>query len=274
MSFVFPKYKRPLTAKAKWYLEQYPNVNEAFNRAKFDDNDTISSLCDQGVDINFDVNAPNKHNMFHWSVTAHGSCNPYFLKLMFMKGRTDIRTDGQNVFEMSCAFGDSRHINVFMCNQDEYKFDVFLGMRSAVMHRNRDNLHHLLIFKKPTKDEVSELWDLVCTGFSATVPLILYFDEFFGCTITKEKLIESMPQHFYETSITLIVLYLGVKGNEPFKIDVNLVQLILTGTDDRLLKLNYLNNKGFEVEEFENIKNTPENELPKASMRRYYVNTM
>ena len=265
----FPKFKRPLTKKAKWYLEQHSSVNDAFNFARFEDRATLNSLYDAGVNINCDIDAPNKLNMFNWSITAHGACNPYFLELMFKYGRKDIETDGQKVFEMACAYGDTRHIEIFMSRQKEYEWDLYECMKSAVMRGNVSNLHHLLLYKQPTKEEKCELWDYECGNFSANTKMLLYMYQFWGCdTITKEKLTEIIPRHFCDVLIFFVRLYL--EKNEPFTITTDIVQNILGSTDDRMIKLQYLIEKGFEVEQYDNIKNTPEEELPKPSKRRYY----
>lgn len=261
--------KRPniITDKAKFYLDKYPEVNEAFNHAKTEDRSTLESIYRQGVDINYDLNAPNKLNMFNWSITAHQVCSPYFLEAMFNYGRKDIATDGQHVFEHACRFGDSRHIAIFMKHRDTYKIDIFQGMRSAVSGRNRDNLHYLTLYKRLSKEEVSILWDLAC-GFSCTVPVLLYMSEWVGCIVTKEKLIEHMPTLFFESFSVFVSLYLFSKG-EPFEIEKDMVNKIIKGTDDRILKLHFLEGAGFKVENFEEIKNTPEKDLPKASCSRY-----
>jgi len=263
------KIPKPLTPKAKWYIDRYPDINKAFNEARCEDPYTLNSLYAEGVDINYDISASNKCNMFNCSITAHTVCNPYFLELMFKHRRKDIYTDGQKVFEMACAFGDAHHIAIFVKYRDEYKIDIILGMRSAVSHRNRDNLHHLLIYQSPKKEEISELWDIAC-GFSSDVPMLLYMIKFFECTITEEKLIECMPYNFYETFTVLINLYL--REGKPFNITTEILQNILKGTNDRMIKLDFLSEKGFEIEYLENIKNTDENELPKPSMSRYYTN--
>ena len=261
--------KRPniITDKAKFYLDKYPNVNEAFSHAKTEDRVTLESIYRQGVDINYDLDAPNKMNMFNWSITAHEVCSPYFLEAMFNYGRKDIATDGQKVFEFACRFGDSRHIAIFMKYRDTYKIDIFQGMRSAVSGRNRDNLHYLTLYKRLSKEEVSILWDLAC-GFSCTVPVLLYMSEWIGCIVTKEKLIEHIPTLFFESFSVFVSLYLFSK-EEPFEIEKDLVDKIIKGTDDRILKLHFLEGAGFKVENFEEIVGTPEKDLPKASCSRY-----
>lgn len=261
--------KRPniITDKAKFYLDKYPNVNDAFNHAKTEDRVTLESIYRQGVDINYDLDAPNKLNMFNWSITAHKVCSPYFLEMMFKYSRKDIATDGQKVFEFACEFGDSRHIAIFIKYKDTYKIDIFQGMRSAVLGRNRDNLHHLIIYERPSKKEVSILWDLAC-GFSCTVPMLMYMTEWFGCIVTKEQLMERMPYLFFDEFGLFVSLYLYNKG-EVFEIEKDMVDKIIKGTDDRILKLNFLEGAGFKVENFEEVVGTPEKDLPKASCRRY-----
>lgn len=261
--------KRPniITDKAKFYLDKYPNVNEAFNHAKTEDRSTLESIYKQGVDINYDLNAPNKLNMFNWSITAHEVCSPHFLEMMFKYGRKDIATDGQKVFEFACGFADSRHIDIFMKYKDTYKIDIFQGMRFAVLYRNRNNLHHLLIYERPSKEEVKILWDIVC-GFSCTVPMLVYMSEWLGCIVTKEKLVESAPYLFFESFSVLVSLYFFSKG-EPFGIEKDTVDKIIKGTDDRIPKLHFLEGAGFKVENFEEIVGTPEKDLPKASCSRY-----
>jgi hypothetical protein len=269
------KRKRPPTPKAKWYIEQYPDINEAFSHAKCEDRSTLESIYYQGVDINYDVETANKRNMFYCAVTAHGACDPHFLKMMFLHGRMDIKTDGQHVFEMVCAFGDTRHVSVFMSYHDEYKWNIFEGMRSAVLHGNRDNLHHLRIYidlYRPSDDDAAKLWNLANDGLFSRVPMLLYFITFFGCTITKERLVECMPDHFFETFTLLTNLYLC--KNEPFVISVEIVDKIIKGTDDRVYNLKFLKEKGFEIEGFEEIKNTSDKDLPKPSCTRYYTKSM
>lgn len=265
------KIKRQPTDKAKWYMNQYSNINEAFKEARFEGKSTLDSIYREGVDINFDVDIPNKLNMFHCSVTAHGACDPYFLELMFKHGRKDLISDGQNVFEMACAYGDTRHVDVFAKKQEKYKWDLFKCMKATIIWRsNISNLHHLCLYYQPSKEQINELWDSACGGFSSDKDMLLYMYQFFECVrITKEKLIDVMPHHFIETLIVLVCVYLG-EENKPFMITTDLVQKILQGTNDRMVKLAFLNEKGFEIEYYDNIKMTPETELPKASCRRFY----
>lgn len=254
-----------ITDKAKLYLDKYPDVNEAFNNAKTEDKDTLKLIYKQGVDINYDLNAPYNINMFNWSILGDEVCNPYFLEAMFKYGRKDIAIYAQKVFESACAFADSRHIAIFMKYSDTYKINIFGGMKSAASIGNKDNLHHLMLYKRPSEEEISKLWDSACRVPSRAY-MLLYMSEWFGCTITKEKLIENMPYIFFDALAVLIKIYLVNKG-EPFEIKKDMVDKIIEFTDDRIHKLELLDVYGFKVENFEEIKNTSKN-LPEAILSR------
>jgi hypothetical protein len=255
-----------ITDKAKLYLDKYPDVNEAFNNAKSEDRDTLKSIYKQGVDINYDLNVP--YNMFNWSIIGNEVCSPYFLETMFKYGRKDIAIYAQKVFESACTSADSRHIAIFMKHKDTYKIDIFRGMRSALSSGNKDNLHHLMLYKRPSKEEISELWDSACRVPSRAY-MLLYMSEWFGCTITKEKLIENMPYIFFDVLAVLIKIYL-VNNGEPFEIKKDIVDKIIKFTDDRINKLELLDVYGFKVENFEEIKNTSKN-LPEPILSRCSV---
>ena len=254
-----------ITDKAKLYLDKYPNVNEAFNNAKTEDRDTLKSIYKQGVDINYDLDAPYMVNMFNWSIFGNEVCSPCFLEAMFKYGRKDIAIYAQKVFESACAFADSRHIAIFMKHRDIYKIDIFRGMRSALLSGNKDNLHHLMLYKRPSKKEISELWDSACRVPSRAC-MLLYMSEWFGCTITKEKLIENIPYIFFDALAVLTKIYL-VNNGEPFEINKDMVDEIIKFTDDRIHKLELLDACGFKVENLEEIKNSSKN-LPKSILGR------
>lgn len=273
--------KKPPTDKAKLYLNKYPTVNEAFAHARCEDRETLQSIFNEGVDINFDAN--KKINMFSWAITAHGACDPYFLELMYMHGRKDIKENVQEVFDFACGFGHSRHINVFMKHRDEYPLDIFRGMKGAVVHRNRDNLHHLLIYMHPNSEQIQELWKIAYNGFSSSPPLLLYMATFFGSRIDREAFIESLPKHFYDTLYTLMKIYL--MDNKPFEIGSLLdetaesgfsvtIDNILRGTDDGIQKLKLLHDNGFEIFGYNAIMDADPSALPKPTSRRYYTNSM
>jgi hypothetical protein len=253
--------KIPPTWKAQWYLDKYSDVNEAFNKAKWEDGDTLRSIYDQG---GVDVNAPNKLNMFNWSITAHGVCDPYFLELMFKHNREDIKTDGQKVFEAACEYGDTRHIEVFMKRHNEYKWDLFKGMKSTIGRDNRNNFHHLLMYKGLSDEEVTEIWNRACGEYISGVKIFEYMVCFYNCIVTKEQLIQCMIYHFCDTLIPILKTYL--KSNEPFNLDKDLIEEILTKTNDRIYKLEMLNKFGFKVDNLEEIKSR---NLSKASINRW-----
>jgi len=59
-------------------------------------------------------------------------------------------------------------------------------------------------------------------------------------TTEEEKLIETIQHHFCDVLIVLIWLYL--EKNEPFTITTEIVQNIIQGIDDRMIKLKYYDN--------------------------------
>jgi len=185
-----------------------------------------------------------------------------------MFGREDIKTDGQHVFEMCCAFGDTRHIEVFMKRYHQYQWDIFRGMRYAVLHNNITNLHHLTMYHTPNNDELEILWDLATGGFLGGTRVSIYLMHMFEVKIKKEKLSEKIKNYFIDMLEIMLESYLK-QGGEPFKITKEMVDEILKGTDDRLYKLDLLHSMGFEVEGLEEIKKIDEKDLPKSSARRY-----
>ena len=303
-------YKKPLTEKAKMYINKYPSINEAFSRAKYEDSETLESIYNEGVDINFDVNVPNGMNMFRCSINAHGVCDPHFLKMMFTHGRMDIKTDGQHVFEMVCGYGDVRHIEVFMDHYDEtgagsgndfqetssvdgvsnhegfksnidyfksasgFKWDIFAGMDKAVMTDNRTNFHHLMMYYAPLSvTELEKLWDRASGSYIHGTKTLIYMMHFLNCTITEEKVLNSIINHFIDALAVILHVYLR-DGGKPFKIAKDVVDKILSGTSDRMHKLALLSKNGFEIEGYEEIKNVDEATLPRPSCSRYVTFAM
>lgn len=266
------KYKRPPTPKAKLYLDKYPTVNEAFNRAKWEDSQTLNAIYDEGVDINYDVDAPNKLNMFSWSITAHGACDPHFLELMFTHDRSDIDCDGQKVFESACKWGDPRHIEIFMKRFRKYQWNLFEGMKSAIQQDNRTNLHHLLMYITPSDEERDKMWELATDEFISGTKTLTYMVRFFGYDISRDTLTSSIVHHFGNTLSIVIALYLIT--DTPFKITRDTIKKLLLSTHDRMYKLDILNEYGFEIEDYEKIKAEGETTLPKPSKTMYYSTTM
>lgn len=264
------KLKMPITAKAKLFLDSNPTPNEAFDKAKWEDRQTIACIFNEGVDINYDVDKPNKLNMFNWSITAHGACDPYFLELMFKHGRSDIPTDGQKVFEAACEWGDSRHIEVFMKYDTKYRWNLFEGIKKSIRQDNVVNLHHLLMYHaRITEEERLEMWNLATGNFIHGTRTLVYMVGFYGCNVSKETLMGSILNHFGDT--LGIIIYVYLKTDKPFKITSDIVEIVLRRTHDRLYKLALLNGYGFEVEGYEKIKAEGEANLPKPEMTMYYT---
>lgn len=261
------KGKRPLTKKAKMYIDGAKSINEAFNDAKCEDFATLNSIYNEGVDINFDVDAQNEMNMFKWSITGHNVCSPDFLELMFTKGRSDIPKLGQHLFESACERGDPRHIEVFMKRNEEYKWNLFEGMKSAVNGDNRTNFHHLLMYENLDDFQTDELWNRACGDYIHGYQVMLYMNFYFNCTVSQERMSSCIVLRFNDTLHAMMTLYL--KDNKPFKIDNDMVLKILGSTEDRISKLKLLDKYGFEIEGLEKILATDENDLPKPSCRRY-----
>lgn len=202
--------------------------------------------------------------MFNWSVTAPGACDPYFLECMFEYGRRDISADGQRVFETICAYGDPRHIEVFMKRHKEHNWNLFKGMKSAVNQDNRTNFHHLLMYVSVSGEEISKLWNVACGEYRHGTEVFTYMQYFYKCEITKEQLIKCIIHRFHDTLEPLIKQYL--QSNEPFDIDKNIVNKIIKTTEDRLDELELLNNLGFKIKGYQEIKDA---KLPRASTTRY-----
>lgn len=267
----FLKYLRkakPISSKAKIYIDKAnSDINDAFSSAKFDDNETIKCIYSQGVDINFDVDSPNNLDMFSWCVTAHGACNPYFIELLFRFEREDIDKKGQDVFNMSCAYGDTRHIDVFMKRYSIYKWNIFNGLRQTVMHNNLSNLRHLTMYYMPTDEEIKELFRLAY-DFGGYPQIILYLYYNYNIKINKEMLLDVMINQFIDTLHIMIALYIE-QGESPFDIDKNIITQILSKTSDRLQKIKLLHNLGFHIEDYDNVINQDTKTLPKPTITRH-----
>lgn len=271
-SFVGSHYANPnLTPKAKMYIDNAKgDINLAFSKAICEDSQTLKSIYNQGVDINFDVENANKSNMFYRCITAHGVCDPYFLELMFRFEREDIDVDGQKVFDMACAYGDNRHIDIFMKRHHIYKWNVFSGMKQATNGGNLANLHHLIMFHALNDEELKILFEL---SSSRDKKIITYLCCNYVIVISKEILLGIIINSFYDDLSVIIPFYFAQKNNDPFEIDSENVKLILSGTSDRMEKLELLNQLGFKIDNYSEIKemaNKDPNSLPKTSKRRFY----
>lgn len=264
------KLKFPLTEKTQFYLKKSPDVNRVFNMVAEEDARTIQQVFDQGVDINFDVLEPNKLNIFNWCLTAHRVCNPHFLELMFKHHRSDIPTDGQGVFESACAYGDTRHIEVFMKYQKslDCAWNVLEGMKHTLWRDNLANFHHLFLYKSLTDEETLELFEKATSSFYMCPKIIQYLVSGLGAQITKEKLVKCIETHFCETLSVLVRLYLR-NGGEPFPITLDSIYKIISNTSDRIQKLEMLETVGFELEiSLEELKQRQD--LPKPSYSMYF----
>jgi hypothetical protein len=252
--------------KALLYINKFGSIDKAFFQAKHEDSSTLNQIYREGVDINFDVDTPNKLNMFNWSVTAHGVCNPYFLEMMFLYNREDIKVDGQHVFEFSCQYGDTRHIDVFMRRYVEYKWDIFKGMKAATRGNNFANLHHLNFYYHSSPENIIELWDLAF--ISQSTKIVTYITIMTDIKVTEEDLMRNIRDSFLDMLVVILNTYLD-QGGKRFKITRDIVDYILSRTDDRFYKLEYLKGHGFEVEDLGEIKSMKETDLPKCSAKRY-----
>jgi hypothetical protein len=256
-----------ISDKAQWYLDKYKNINLAFEYADYEDKYTLMSIYKQGVDINFDIG--HSINMFNWSISANKCCNPYFLELLFKFERKDICEYGQKVFEMACGYATVEHIKIFLENSDKIdNFDLWKGIRCAIHHDNMENLHYLLLFYNKELNH-NEIWKEMNSIFSNCKRVLKYFSIFYNFKITKERLIESLRDKFYDDFKITLDYYLIQQNGETFKITKDVIDQSLK-TNDRISKFKLLKTCGFEVENLDElIRLENENLLPEPSIKRY-----
>lgn len=252
-----------LLPKAKLYIDSdNGNINAAFVQAMCEDDATIKNIYMHGVDINFDIdNQSNansdkelKSNLFHDCINAWRVCNPYFLEMMFRFEREDIDTNGQYVFKMACAYGDNRHIDVFVNKYNIYKWDIFDGMKFAVMHNNLANLNHLIMYYTPNCKEINALFKLAY-DHSDDPKIVSYLYCKYDIVITKEILIDVIINCFIDVLSIVLSFYSNQKheDNQKFIIDKDIIAKVLTRTHDRFIKLKILDKYGFSVENLNEI---------------------
>jgi hypothetical protein len=264
-------FNYPVSRKTQFFLslpELKGDINKIFDFVAEEDTRTISQVFNQGVDINFDVDAPNKLNMFNWSITAHRVCNPYFLELMFIHKRQDIKEDGQKVFNASCHYGDTRHIDIFMKRYETYQWDLFEGMKHAIKSDNLANFYYLKLYTSLKQEQKLELFEKATSSYVTAPRIISYIHSNWNIPITKEKLLEVIETHFCSTLSLITKLYL-IDGGKPFLITNESIQKVLERTSDRLQNLEILQLVGFELET--SLEEISKKDLPRPGCTMYYT---
>lgn len=269
-----PKQSKYLTEKAKWYIDTCKDINKAFSRAMDQDHYTLKSIYNQGVDINYDLNAPYKSNMFYQSITANTVCSPEFLKILFKYGRKDIAKDGQHVFQMACSYGTMHHVMIFIERMGD-SLDLYKGIYYAILNGNMENLHMLTMYYpvQKIKENQGELLPLAKNN-----KVLIYLMYYCAVRITKEILLTYLSDNFIDTFETVLKYYLydietTEKVGEIFEITPEILKNSLK-TTDRFEKFDLMVKEGFKIDDLEALKlSDKEGKLQSPCIRRYTTHT-
>lgn len=259
--------KPQLYGLAKWYVDTYEgDINNAFDRARDQNYHVLYNIYSQGVDINYDIDAPNGLNMLNWSITAHGVCSPDFLIMMFKFNRKDLNEYYQKVFQSACSYATAQHLNVFIQNQDKYPLDFYLGVYYAVIQGNVETLHYLTIYYpiEKIKEKQQELLKIVKHPKMAN-----YLIDYLKLDISREILLDVLFDEFYPVFEIFLNAY--IRNNEVFEITEEIINNSLN-TTDRLYKLELMTQQGFKID-IDNLKKLEaENKLKKPCIRMVLTN--
>lgn len=257
------------------------NYNKAFAAAYEESGYILDNIYQKGVDINFDI--ADNYNMYTSAIDRCRSCSPDFLYFMKNNGRKDIYIKGQKVFEQACAYGYPQHIEFFMDIRDKIEnFNVYAGAIAAVNNNKYSNLHSLKLYM-PVKEIFKDMEELVdvSLGISSKYNDFLsktgymcvrYLVVLMGGKITKDQFKKCLGTNTANDLGHIIDMYLDQEDTEVFDLDEEDVKNILCGTEHALYKLEYLNCKGFIVQNLEELKIKEEKgELPAPKVTSYRV---
>lgn len=250
---------------AQLYLQKYPNPNEAFKAAEFERYEVLEELVEAGANVNFDIDAPNKMNMFHWCAVGPRRRNADFVRILIKYGRKDLLSGGQDVLNLACYWGhcDIAWELIRYGAQQKHTWNIEWAANQAIFGRQVHMLHQLLLAGLNLYEQRDKFLETAI--LADDVKIIDYIVQIVGIEPTVEQVLY-VGEHCFVDSFALILDYY-LRSQKPFPITVE-QRTRIAGHCHAKEKIKLLQEHGFTVEGYEEFMAAP---APAETKRRYTV---